>query len=679
MLTTKIPTNKPTETTIKNIPTQMAKLTNWNLWKAEKREKEYAKVPYTLADTRAKSNKPSEWMPLDKVARTYLSNPTPYGGLTFLLKGNAAHIMVLDIDCHENTELLKVTQAIPVLTDLIEDAYIEKSPSGHGYHIYFIAEKPSYMKSKYFVSSKGIEAKKDDQTIADLEFYDFQDTHTMSVTGCLKGDKKGRLINQQRAFNHLVNVIVPKTSQTAKSEDISYLNDVSNNLPLKDSEILTLIKNNHSKNCQKVADLLENGSKNGDDESSNDFKVACELSFYTRNAEQIERIMKASVLNREKFARRDYLPALTIKKAIEKRTETGIYYAKPIPKPQQQEQQQNIDMLRNANVAAQRNEFENYIAKKTPATPTRVSEELDEALGGGLRAGLYILGALSSVGKTTFTLQIADQIAIKRPVLYISMEMSRNELVAKSISRLTKAFSDSIDDYSEHDAKTSYGILDKKRRDAYNEREQRLVSEATDQYYSTIAKNMYIVESIGDVTATTIASLAAELKNQLSNKGYENPAPVVFVDYLQILAPMNPRDDVKRATDANVVELKRLSRDLDVPVFAISSFNRENYNASVSMTSFKESGAIEYGSDVLLGMQFENMEKHEGSKNSKDNQASRKFVSEQRKQINRKIELIVLKNRNGKTGQKVYFEYQTLFNYFKARKVANTEDELIDI
>lgn len=665
MLLTKNPTNKPTEYTVDNIPAQMARLPNWNLWKAEKREKIYAKVPYNLNNTRAKSNQPQEWQPLAKILPTYLKYQADYGGLTFLLKNNSAHIMVLDIDYQQDVQLITVTRVIPVLTELLQNAYIEDSPSGHGCHIYFIAEKPSYLKSKYFLSDSGIQPLKDARTIAELEFYDFRDTHTMSVTGNIRGNRKDQLTDQQDAFNKLTNIMVSRKQKVAKNAFQAVSGLPQPNKSLSDDEIIALIKNSSNKQTQEVADLLANGSDSDADESRNDFKVACELAFYTRDAQQIERIMKASALNREKFNRKDYLPTLTIRKAIKAREAEGIFYGQPTIKPEMAVQQQNIAMLKDANVAAQRAQFENYIATKAPVTSTGISN-LDQALDGGLRAGLYILGAVSSIGKTSLMLQIADTIALNRPVLYISMEMSRNELIAKSISRLTKVLADKNPDYEKQDAQVSSDIVDQQRRHALNHREQKLVTEATDQYYATIAKNMYIVESVGKVTAATITSLSKELKSQLSDKTYDNPCPVVVVDYLQILAPINPKEDAKRATDTNVVELKRLSRDLDIPVLAISSFNRENYNTSVSMSSFKESGAIEYGSDVLLGMQFANMRKHEITKNGgPKNLENKQWLLKQRKANQREIELIVLKNRNGRTGQKINLEYNTLFNYFK--------------
>ena len=63
---------------------------------------------------------------------------------------------------------------------------------------------------------------------------------------------------------------------------------------------------------------------------------------------------------------------------------------------------------------------------------------LDEQLNGGIKSGLYVIGAIPSLGKTTFTLQLADNIARQgNKVIIFSLEQSRFELVSKAISRLT--------------------------------------------------------------------------------------------------------------------------------------------------------------------------------------------------------------------------------------------------
>ena len=127
----------------------------------------------------------------------------------------------------------------------------------------------------------------------------------------------------------------------------------------------------------------------------------------------------------------------------------------------------------------------------------------------------------------------------------------------------------------------------------------------------------------------------------------------MIIDYLQILAPYDMKASDKQNTDKAVLELKRLSRDYKIPVIGISSLNRQNYNAPISMEAFKESGAIEYSSDVLIGLQLKGV----GSKDFDVNTAKKKHP--------REVEVVILKNRNGSTGDRVDYEYYSMFNYFR--------------
>jgi replicative DNA helicase len=122
--------------------------------------------------------------------------------------------------------------------------------------------------------------------------------------------------------------------------------------------------------------------------------------------------------------------------------------------------------------------------------------------------------------------------------------------------------------------------------------------------YGRYASNIYIQEGVGDIT---VERIAATVEAHIKEHG---AAPVVVLDYLQIIAPDEKdanRTD-KQITDKNIVALKRLARDKHLVILAISSFNRENYTEPVSYASFKESGAIEYSSDVLIGLQYEGMD-----------------------------------------------------------------------
>ena len=270
---------------------------------------------------------------------------------------------------------------------------------------------------------------------------------------------------------------------------------------------------------------------------------------------------------------------------------------------------------------------------------------LDDILDGGLYEGLYGIGAISSLGKTTFALQIADQIAeYGHQVLIFSLEMSQNELIAKSISRNTlKRVIAAKGDVS--DAKTTRGIMSGRKYPLYNQTERELIKNAVGDYQS-ISKNIFIREGMGNVGVDNIVE---QVKEHIRKA---NKLPVVIVDYLQILMPHSERGTDKTNTDYAILTLKRLSRDYKIPVVVISSFNRENYSNKVSMQSFKESGAIEYSSDVLIGLQLMGT----GAKDFD--------VDEAKSKNPREIEAVILKNRNGRTGGKIRYNFYAMFNYF---------------
>ena len=281
----------------------------------------------------------------------------------------------------------------------------------------------------------------------------------------------------------------------------------------------------------------------------------------------------------------------------------------------------------------------------TPYIPTGFSK-LDAELDGGLYEGLYIVGAISSLGKTTLIAQIADQIAqAGKDVLIFSLEMARTEIMAKSISRHTLQQVLETGGNTQN-AKTARGITTGTRYIDYNATERKLITDAITAY-SQYAEHIYISEGMGDIGVDKVRETVAQ------HILYTGNTPVVIIDYLQILAPYSERATDKQNTDKAVMELKRISRDFKTPLIGISSFNRANYKEAVTMEAFKESGAIEYSSDVLIGLQL----KGAGTKDFDANTAKKKDP--------REIELVILKNRNGRTGGKLGFNFYPMFNYFR--------------
>lgn len=268
-------------------------------------------------------------------------------------------------------------------------------------------------------------------------------------------------------------------------------------------------------------------------------------------------------------------------------------------------------------------------------------KNLDKVLEGGLYEGLYAIGAISSLGKTTMVLQIADQIAQSgNDILIFSLEMARTELMAKSISRLTFELTN-----NPRLAKTTRGITVKARREHYSQEEVNLITQAIGAY-AGYSENIYIYEGVGNMGTKDIRE---HIEKHISITGNK---PVVIIDYLQLMEAQDPRMTDKQNVDKAVLELKRITRDNKIPIIAISSFNRSKYNAPASMEAFKESGAIEYSSDVLIGLQL----KGAGSNNFDVDQAKQRDP--------REIEAKILKNRNGATGGTIEYEYYPLFNYY---------------
>lgn len=297
-------------------------------------------------------------------------------------------------------------------------------------------------------------------------------------------------------------------------------------------------------------------------------------------------------------------------------------------------------------------EFENIIESNanTPAIKTGFPI-LDNTLDGGLYEGVYAIGAITSLGKTTFCLNIAEQIAQHgQDVIIIALEMSKFQLISRSISRLTfNMYRKYPSKYRYEDCKTGRGITDGSRYSNYSETELELIQAAKNYYSSHIGQNIYIYEAIGKITAQDIRNY---VNNHIECTGNK---PVVIVDYLQLISHEDPRLNAndKIRTDFNLMSLKQMSRDFKLPVIVVSSFNRGGYNVEVKLENFKESGGIDYGCDVILGLQLAGV-----GLDSFD-------VNEAKAKDPREIELVFLKNREAATGDMIKFSYYPKFNHFE--------------
>ncbi len=261
-----------------------------------------------------------------------------------------------------------------------------------------------------------------------------------------------------------------------------------------------------------------------------------------------------------------------------------------------------------------------------------------DAQAGGLYSGLYVLAAISSLGKTSFALQLSDQLAeAGNDVIFFSLEQSRLELVSKSLARRTAQ-------KDREKAVTSLSI-----RKGYLPRQ---VLDAAQEYKEAVADRISIVE--GNF-ACNISFIGDYIRQYVKRNGTR---PICVIDYLQILQPAddNKRQTTKETVDTTVTELKRISRELDLTVIIISSVNRANYLTPIDFESLKESGGIEFTADVIWGLQLQclNDPIFDKQNNIKER---REKIKEAKAADPRKIELSCLKNRYGIANYSCYFNY----------------------
>jgi replicative DNA helicase len=252
----------------------------------------------------------------------------------------------------------------------------------------------------------------------------------------------------------------------------------------------------------------------------------------------------------------------------------------------------------------------------------------------GLPDGVIILAGAPSCGKTTLAKQIADTVAEveKVPVLFYSFEQSAEELRIKSLSRLSSV-------NSRHIWKGRAGNLEWKKVEA-----------AAGEYLQGTGPYLTIIEAGRKDTVEAIRA-AAIMAQRKAGGG----RVLLVLDYLQIIpAGKEAPDAIREKIDANLSELRRLSRDLKSPVLVVSSQNREAYkeNKPPTLAALKESGGIEYSADAVICLW-------------RDKEESER-LTEKYKRLTVRVEAHVLKNRNGELS-KIKLDFTPEWSLFTER------------
>lgn len=613
----------------KNIPASLKQLKQWVCFKLEYNEKKgkYDKIPKDpKTGYNAKANDPATWSDYQTAVKAV--GKYGFDGIGFEF---ANGIFGVDLD-----GVVKDGKLTPEAEDIIKtlDSYTEYSPSGTGVHII----------------CKGTIPPKDRRK-GNIEMY--SEGRFFTMTGNVLGEPKEvqeRTAQAAAVHEKYLKREEPKTTRQPADLDLS------------DSELINKAmsaKNGH------IFRALWNGDISGyPSQSEADLALCNLLAYWTNgNAYRMDALFRQSALYRpEKWDKRhgpDTYGNMTIKKALnnftpyeriapsaatqgavnksitEQNSNTETLY--------QNEQTPQIDFSKNIVSQYLEDVFIKDIEKFKSFKDRKTGfDNLDE-LTGGLYPGLYVVGAISSLGKTTFVHQIGDQLAAMGDhVLFFSLEQSRLEMVTKSLSRITAKMNKD------------------KAVSAIKIRGGKLTPEviAAAEEYNKIADHISIIECNFDVNVYSIIEYTKAYIEAFKVK------PVVIVDYLQIIPPTDPRQTDKEKIDNIIRGLKKLQSENDLVLFVVSSINRQNYLTPIDFESFKESGGIEYTADVVWGLQLQILNDDLFNQEKKIKE-KREKVRQAKKAIPREIELVCLKNRYGISSYSCGFKYDPRFDLFE--------------
>lgn len=313
-----------------------------------------------------------------------------------------------------------------------------------------------------------------------------------------------------------------------------------------------------------------------DSDSSKVLKYLSELGnyIYKTNAQTAYEMLKDKTKKRELFEL-----AKNIQKEIEQIEDVDVYLEKNISEIQKIEFQTEKEENFIDEVAKTATKIEQNINKKQDYSYYTGFLDLDDLTDGLHKGELTIIGARPGVGKTTFSLQIAEHISKKQKnVTYVCLEMSTEQMIQKMLAKEARVNSRKI-------------------------RNGDLTSEEIDKIGIACAEvcdlKMNILTKIR--TIQQIEIVARRMKNR-------SKLDLLIIDYLQLVrssAKFQSREqevaDISRT-------LKLLSIELEIPIIALCQLNRNASKNEPTLADIRESGSIEQDADNVIFLYQEDEE-----------------------------------------------------------------------
>lgn len=203
--------------------------------------------------------------------------------------------------------------------------------------------------------------------------------------------------------------------------------------------------------------------------------------------------------------------------------------------------------------------------------------DLDNLTGGLHDSEFIVIAARPSMGKTAFSTNIAEYVAIEAnvPTLFVSLEMARLELAQRMLC--------------------SQGRIDanKFRSGHISKEDRQKLVEAS----AKLSRAPLLIDDTPARTCTEIAACARRLKRKQG-------LGLIVIDYLQLIQPDDPRDPRQEQVAKMARRLKAIARELKIPLICLAQLNRQTEQGKEGhrprLSHLRESGAIEQDADVVM-------------------------------------------------------------------------------
>lgn len=313
-----------------------------------------------------------------------------------------------------------------------------------------------------------------------------------------------------------------------------------------------------------------------DSDSSQVLKYLSSLGdyIYRTSAQTVYELLKDKTKKRE-------LIELTrkIQKEAEQIEEIDIYLEKTISEIQNIEFQTEKEENFIEEVAKVATQIEENINKKQDYSYYTGFLDLDDLTDGLHKGELTIIGARPGVGKTTFSLQLAEHISKKQKnVAYVCLEMSTEQMIQKLLAKASRVNS----------RKIRNGDLQENEIDRIGQ----ACIDVSDLKMNILTK----VRTIQQIEITA---------RRMKNRG---KLDLLIIDYLQLVRSGGKFQSREQEVADISRTLKLLSIELEIPIIALCQLNRNASKNEPTLADIRESGSIEQDADNVIFLYQENEE-----------------------------------------------------------------------